>query len=235
MPISRDPYIQDEEEIRRALLVSCRNVAEPPRRWRWALLLTSVAVGGAALVVSLMLTPQPTRVSVDLERLEAAVTSTLLQSKVLAQLADQLGPAVPVGGVIAWPSDQPPPSDRWRVCDGSEVPILNLDDPLYLALGTTYGTVTAGVVLPDFRGMFLRGHGGAANPLGQMQMDAVGEHSHVYRDHFQHHGQKDDDNDGGPHPFIGSFADDARTTEAHNPRGETRPRNFSVVWLIRVE
>jgi microcystin-dependent protein len=45
---------------------------------------------------------------------------------------------------------------------------------LFRAIGTIYGSNgTSKFKLPDFRGMFLRGAGGNAAPLGQRQGDAI--------------------------------------------------------------
>jgi hypothetical protein len=46
----------------------------------------------------------------------------------------------------------------WLFCDGSEIPKLQFPD-LYRAIGDAYGTAStaAGFLLPDYRGLFLRG------------------------------------------------------------------------------
>lgn len=62
--------------------------------------------------------------------------------------------SVPVGTIIAWPSNSLPPLEgglqKWAECNGARLPQANHPE-LLAAMGTT--------TLPNYRGIFLRGHG----------------------------------------------------------------------------
>ncbi|MDR2893512.1 MAG: phage tail protein [Deltaproteobacteria bacterium] len=74
------------------------------------------------------------------------------------------GAGLPVGTVIAWPvATNPPDYASWMECDGRAV-----DQATYPEL---YALVGGNV--PDFRGMFLRGVGGKAGELGELQAEGV--------------------------------------------------------------
>jgi microcystin-dependent protein len=78
---------------------------------------------------------------------------------------------VPPGTVIAFAGNNGPKG--YLLCDGKEVDVSRYPD-LFRAIGTIYGgNGTSKFKLPDFRGMFLRGTGGNAAPLGQQQGDAI--------------------------------------------------------------
>jgi hypothetical protein len=73
------------------------------------------------------------------------------------------GGGVPVGTVIAWPvATNPEDMDNWLECNGQSISPTAFPE-LYALVG---GAV------PDFRGLFLRGTGGNAASLGQVQQDA---------------------------------------------------------------
>jgi microcystin-dependent protein len=75
------------------------------------------------------------------------------------------------GTVIAFAGNYVPRG--YLLCDSREVDVLNYPD-LFRAIGAIYGgNGTSKFKLPDFCGMFLRGAGGNAAPLGQRQGDAV--------------------------------------------------------------
>jgi microcystin-dependent protein len=88
-----------------------------------------------------------------------------------SQRAEKECLGVPPGTVIAFAGNHGPRG--YLLCDGREVDVLNYPD-LFRAIGTIYGgNGTSKFKLPDFRGMFLRGAGGNAAPLGQRQGDAI--------------------------------------------------------------
>lgn len=79
----------------------------------------------------------------------------------------------------------------WLATDGSAQSATTYPD-LFLALGTTWGTSAGNVVLPDFRGMFLRGTGtngtyptaiGGAVGVAGYQADVYLNHLHSVPDH----------------------------------------------------
>ncbi|MDR2351473.1 MAG: phage tail protein [Endomicrobium sp.] len=80
--------------------------------------------------------------------------------------------ALPVGTVITFAGNKVP--NGYLPCDGGEYDVLAYPD-LFEAIGTIYGNASADnfFKLPDYRGMFLRGTGGNAAPLGQPQNDAI--------------------------------------------------------------
>jgi hypothetical protein len=78
----------------------------------------------------------------------------------------------PVGTVIMFAGDKVP--DGYLPCDGKEYAISKYVY-LFESIGTIYGegSDTNFFKVPDYRGMFLRGTGVNAAPLGQRQNDAI--------------------------------------------------------------
>ena len=86
-----------------------------------------------------------------------------------------VGSSIPVGTVITWPSSSwPPDADNWLECNGQAIN------------STVYPELVAlvGATVPDYRGIFLRGHGSqtsthygtvnhASARLGELQGDAI--------------------------------------------------------------
>lgn len=71
---------------------------------------------------------------------------------------------VPVGTIIAWPVAQNPADmENWLECNGQSIP-ASVYPELFAVIGAK---------VPDFRGLFLRGIGGNAAPLGVQQGDAI--------------------------------------------------------------
>ncbi len=82
---------------------------------------------------------------------------------------------VPVGTIVAWPvAKNPEDMDNWLECNGQTVNATVYPELFALVGGT----------VPDFRGLFLRGHGAQASNhygivthqsagLGQLQGDAI--------------------------------------------------------------
>ncbi len=184
---------------------------------------------------------------VDLRREIAAVDTkvTRLRTDVDAAVAnlntriDDLTPLlVPIGAVIPWPGQNPP--DGWLECNGQ---VFNTGDnpKLFNVLGRN--------VVPDYRGLFLRGwaHGsGAFDPdanrgLGSFQNDAFQEHSHfagaetILFDNVPvsntrntpggAEGRQYSNRTGGVNPIW------------NNPRyaNETRPKNVAVMYVIKTD
>jgi microcystin-dependent protein len=88
-----------------------------------------------------------------------------------SQRAEKECLGIPPGTVIAFAGNHAPRG--YLLCDGREVDVSNYPD-LFRAIGTIYGgNGTPKFKLPDFCGMFLRGTGGNAAPLGQRQGDAI--------------------------------------------------------------
>lgn len=156
---------------------------------------------------------------------------------------------VPVGAVVAFGGELPLPTDEqknWRPCHGGTVA---KSDPAYAslsaAIGTIYGTDPAGaVVLPDYRGVFLRGHNRdeGKNPdtkrtLGSLQSYATGVPKTPFTAtpaNLPAHGEYVF-NEGSHDPSA--WPDGDYTNIVTNTKGgddETRPTNAYVEFLIRV-
>jgi len=147
--------------------------------------------------------------------LEAAIRSLAHDGSALFQVASAnravFARNPPVGTIMAWAGDAEPPADSgWVLCDGRE---LNTNEYRELAnvLADYWGEPSENgkVVLPDLRGMFLRGAGGAAaGDVGSRQeyatalpqtpfvtdetgghthgMQASGEHTHEMSEDGEH-------------------------------------------------
>jgi hypothetical protein len=88
-----------------------------------------------------------------------------------SQSADKEQLGVPPGTVIAFAGTRDP--NGYLLCNGRELDVMKYPC-LFRAIGTIYGgNGTSKFRLPDFRGIFLRGTGGDAAPLGQCQGDAI--------------------------------------------------------------
>lgn len=84
--------------------------------------------------------------------------------------------------------------------------------------------------MPDFRGLFLRGTGGNAAPLGSVQEDAVGAHDHPLYTMFVDLGG------GGWDGYAYSYETQAggwATSLSATGNVETRPKNRAVRYFVR--
>ena len=91
--------------------------------------------------------------------------------------AKSAGGGVPVGTIVAWPvASNPEDMDNWLECNGQTVSQTAFPE-LFAVVGAR---------VPDYRGLFLRGHGSQASShygvvthqsggLGQLQGDAIRE------------------------------------------------------------
>ncbi|MCL2335250.1 MAG: phage tail protein [Endomicrobia bacterium] len=80
------------------------------------------------------------------------------------------GNGVPAGTIIAYAGTSVP--DGYFPCDGTTRNSLQFPE-LFQAIGTTYGGDITNFALPNLAGMFLRGEGGNAAPMGTPQGDAI--------------------------------------------------------------
>jgi hypothetical protein len=155
--------------------------------------------------------------------------------------------SVPPGTIIAFAGHHVP--SGYLLCNGAELQVSQYPK-LFAAIGTTYGGNGSSTFrLPNFGGMFLRGVGGNANPLGQQQNDAIRNitgnsgNSHIWL-------RRNDDS-----PPQGAFAyctrkgwdnlrradgiDDTRSTLIFDASrvvpvaNENRPINYSVQYCIK--
>lgn len=147
----------------------------------------------------------------------------------------------PIGSIIAWPGNASAvPTTNWAVCDGRPFQ-PGWDVPgLRRALGKDTDR------LPDLRALFLRGANDVdsddepedvrtddwADPdggrlPGTLQADAVGPHTHTLSA-----GRAGTGGDNDPDP--NGCQDHALRTDVNDGPGETRVKNYGVLWLMKV-
>ena len=152
------------------------------------------------------------------------------------------GVRIPVGTIIAWPTETPP--DGYLICDGSEKSRTTYNE-LYGIIGTIYGTGTGTFKLPDYRGRFLRafdstanrdpdrllrgnrGDGLTGNNIGTTQESAFEQHSHYYNalpgvSNFSAGGIASKSGIAAPVQTAGAGI-----------ATETRPKNITVLYCIK--
>lgn len=164
------------------------------------------------------------------------------------QLATGGNSGVPVGTILAYGDDTPPPG--YLICDGS--PVSNAAYPaLFAAIGTTWGgDGTPNFHLPDLRGRFLRGWdnglgrdpdsgsrandyvgGATGDNVGSYQSDAFQNHYHLF---FGHNQQENTDGAGtGVFLLRGESWQATGYAENGNRSSETRPKNANVNYIIK--
>jgi hypothetical protein len=160
---------------------------------------------------------------------------------------------VPSGAIMAWPVEILP--DGWVACDGAEYTNTVAEyTPLFTVIGYQYGGSDNTFNVPDYRGYFMRGwegsyenrdpdadariaraDGTAGDEIGTTQADEFEEHNHNAGGYNQllHI--------NGYNTFTGG--DNSTTEPALNITGtmenagnstETRPKNISVKWIIKL-
>ena len=97
---------------------------------------------------------------------------------------------------------------------------------------TAYPELSAitGPVLPDYRGVFLRGHGGNSAGIGMLQEDTVGPHNHYTNIDWRVLADWEPPDDCYV-PFAGGSRKTLSTGDGIGI--ETRPVNRAVVYLVR--
>lgn len=93
-----------------------------------------------------------------------------LNSVPFAMVAGSAPSAMPAGAITAFATGVGTAPEGWLLCDGSEVSRATYA-ALFAVIGETYGAGDGSTtfLLPDFRGRFLRGHGGHSLDYGQPQ------------------------------------------------------------------
>ena len=164
-----------------------------------------------------------------------------------------VGSIIPFAGAVTSGGALLEPVPGWIVCNGATLGTDAKFDKLKTVLSTAWGTN----LVPDLRGVFLRGinngrTGDYADPtdrsVGEFQDDEFKSHdhditdpghNHPYKDFYrrEHHGDDDDDswlgdNNGDDHDRTTS---DRVTGITINNRGgdETRPVNTGVNFIIK--
>lgn len=166
-------------------------------------------------------------------------------------LKQQVRAAIPIGTVIAYAAEDLPP-EGWLPCDGNEYPVASYPK-LAALLAARYGkAVRPGQFkVPDYRGYFLRGWdpeklrdpGDNRTPapdaavgswgVGTRQSDLVGNHVHPVPLPFE--AQPTGSSTVGYVNFNVQGRTPRYTTSDGNGGAETRPKNVSVVFLIRAD
>lgn len=158
----------------------------------------------------------------------------------------------PVGSIVAWPTDAEPPPG-WMICRGGSAPF---SEGLWRCLAGLYGNPKLDDVvgapevikLPDFQGYFLRGQGGQgahlSDAIGKAQPQAVQQHEHdipfvevggnavrpsLVPGHYGEGPITSSRPTGAP-----DFQNTASSTKVGYFGPETRPVNYAVHWIIRV-
>ena len=149
---------------------------------------------------------------------------------------------VPVGSYVNYSSLNTVP-DGFMVCDGRSLKKSEYPE-LFAVIGYTYGGSGENFNIPVFNdGRFMRSTGGNANGLGVLQQDAFQGHFHKWKDHPSVQGwayeiMGNSSNKAGTRDTLSSPVADAITDGINGePRtaNETRPKNSSVVVLIKVK
>jgi microcystin-dependent protein len=162
----------------------------------------------------------------------------------------------PAGTVSAWLGTGAEPPDGWAFCEGQTV---DSRDPhytnLWRAIRDNYGDAGDGpggmFVLPDLRGLFLRGVDGGrgidpGRELGTQQPSQVGPHTHPVHDPGHSH-RTDICRSHGNWTFGGNnwatqtcdwaaptYQATTGISVQANAGSETRPVNFSVRYIVRL-
>jgi hypothetical protein len=162
----------------------------------------------------------------------------------------------PVGAIVAWPAESPPPAG-WRECDGT---FVDFEANLWSSMRALYGNPNVDsvekIMLPDFRGYFLRGRGqqrlpsgdlvagAASDRMGALQAAAVsplhmswrtlwttgvGQRTLYPRVSQRGMGQ------GDLQPFVDAVTRESVSNEVIQPEQDTRPANYAVQWIMRVK
>lgn len=132
-----------------------------------------------------------------------------------------------IGSYLLWSSQSVTPAG-FVVCDGRSLKKSEYAE-LFTVIGYTYGGSGDDFNIPNFSdGKFMRGIGGNAAALGQVQQDEIKSHTHGV-------GQQPgigQSNNGGSGPFAGS---NNHIQSGATGGNETRPYNMAVVVLIKAK
>lgn len=182
----------------------------------------------------------------DLDKLRQDFDAAIAQ--VNGRIDDLEPRLVPIGAVIPWPGSTPP--SGWLECNGQVFNTGN-NPKLYNVLGRN--------VVPDYRGLFLRGwaHGSPAydeqpnRGLGSIQEDSLKAHEHYLQMVFQNASIPAGASIiSGPYPsgtvgyeLKGAEKSDnyivrlpLSTSKAMSEGGvETRPKNAAVMYIIKTD
>lgn len=152
-----------------------------------------------------------------------------------------IGTILPYSGTIDAITRSKLANDGFLPCDGSNYSCAIYKD-LYSVIKNTYGGNSTAFLVPDYRGLFLRGcdagrgedpgvsgrsGGTGSDRIGSRQDDAFRSHSHFvgYKHHRSFCGANDSD-----HPIKNCNGSNYSTGESGG--NETRPKNIYVNYII---
>ena len=142
-------------------------------------------------------------------------------------LKTELTDGLPIGAYLSYPSQKTIPAG-FLIADGRSLKKAEYTE-LFDVIGYTYGGSGDNFSLPNFAdGKFMRGIGGNAAALGQVQQDEIKSHTHGV-------GQQPgigQSNNGGSGPFAGS---NNHIQSGATGGNETRPYNMAVVVIIKAK
>ncbi len=146
---------------------------------------------------------------------------------------------IPIGGIIAWPTNAIAPSGL-VLCDGVAISRTTYAT-LFSLLGTWYGVGDGSTTfnLPDYRGEFLRGSDAGrgvdtGRTIGSAQAQMIQSHTHAIEATNGGAGANTTINAGLTTVAIGTYFDVGAWRAKAAGGAETRPRNVSVHYLMRV-
>jgi microcystin-dependent protein len=155
---------------------------------------------------------------------------------------DAVAKAVPVGTVFAYAGTSVP--EGFLRCDGSSISRITYTK-LFEAIGITYGSGDGSTTfnLPDYRGVFLRGHhfGSDRDPdfasrqFGSWQNESLKSHDHktCNTEIPGTGGTLGTDNSLFSGGGMGSFGTGGNMRTGWTGDSETRPKNISVNYIIK--
>lgn len=177
------------------------------------------------------------KIKVDLDALasEANSSETELTAATsnVAALTTTLSSAAPIGHIVIWPTTTPP--TNWLECNAAAVSRTTYA-ALFAIIGTTFGTGDGSTTfnLPDTRGEFVRGwdNGRGLDPsraFGNAQAGAIESHNHLVSP------PASDGTTGSGNTATGTGGSESITSYYTGSTGgtETRPRNISLMYIIR--
>ena len=142
-------------------------------------------------------------------------------------LKTELTDGLPIGAYLSYPSQKVIPAG-FLIADGRTLKKSEYSE-LFDVIEYTYGGSGDNFSLPNFAdGKFMRGIGGNAAALGQVQQDEIKSHTHGV-------GQQPgigQSNNGGSGPFAGS---NNHIQSGATGGNETRPYNMAVVVIIKAK
>ena len=150
----------------------------------------------------------------------------------IEELRNLLGDGNPTGTTIAWTGSSSSIPAGYLHCNGQSVSRTTYS-ALFTVIGTSFGSVDANTFnVPDYRDMFLRG-ASDTRAVNTYQADEIKQHSHLY-DKFYNNTEYAS-NFINENESTGDETNQYSTVATSNTGGsETRPKNWSVHYLIKI-